>query len=233
MDLLAFDIETGPQSEEKLQEMFREPTLDDFVASCPANWKRETCEGKYPEAKAKAWEKFVADAALSAITGRVVAVGIYICGDGVDEQDSQAIIDCDGDRESEGLEEFWVEVSDALYAGVSIAGWNIYGFDLPFLVRRSWMLDVAVPEGLRKGRYWSEQLIDLMQVWGFHGREYTKLDVAAKALGLKGKVTEAAGTEVCGADFHRLWRENRKAAEEYLNQDVRLCVQIANCMGII
>jgi hypothetical protein len=36
-----------------------------------------------------------------------------------------------------------------------LVGFNINAFDLPFLFRRSWALGIAVPFGLRKGRYWS------------------------------------------------------------------------------
>jgi hypothetical protein len=38
-------------------------------------------------------------------------------------------------------------------------------FDLPFLFRRSWKHRVSVPFGLRRGRYWGDQLIDLRAAW--------------------------------------------------------------------
>jgi hypothetical protein len=68
---------------------------------------------------------------------------------------------------------------------------------------------------------------------GFHGRDLIGLDKLAKAFDLAGKVTEAGGVDVSGAEFARLWRENRQAAEAYLHQDVMLCVRLAERMGAV
>lgn len=226
MTALYFDIETGPLPEEQLRKSFRELSLEEYIESCPSNWKRETAVAKYPEAAKKAWQDYVGKAALSPLTGRVVAIGLM-----TPQQDEPDIIDCDGGCEASGLIDFWQEVEDALDARMALVGFNICGFDLPFLIRRSWLLNVIVPMGLRKGRYWSDPVIDLMDRWGFN-RDMVKLDALAKAFGLEGKVTEGEdGTAVSGADFHRLWRENRPLAELYLRQDVRLCCQLGDAMG--
>jgi hypothetical protein len=93
------------------------------------------------------------------------------------------------------------------------------------------MLGIQPPMGLRRGRYWADSVVDLMELWTF-GSGYVKLDAVAKAFGFAGKVEQVDGVEVSGADFHKLWRERPDVAIEYLRQDVMLCVRIANAMGV-
>ena len=50
-----------------------------------------------------------------------------------------------------------------------MVGFNSNQFDLPFLIRRSWKHNVAVPMGIRRGRYWSDQVLDLRDVWQLAG----------------------------------------------------------------
>lgn len=225
IDYLAFDIETGPLTEPQLRELYREPTLEEFVAGCPSNWKRETCEAKYPDAKAAGWQKFIDRAALDATTGRVVAIGVVLPG----EQPS--IIG--HDSEAEMLDEFWANVADAIRWQMPLIGVNIEHFDLPFLIRRSWINRVPVPAGLKQGRYWSPIVTDLMVVWMQGGRDYVSLDTLCKAFGLPGKVREVDGVAVDGASFHRLWAENRPVAEKYLLGDLAPLAELARRMGVI
>jgi len=239
MGFLAFDIETGPLGDDRLLELCPpavlpvHPGVFDPAAAKVGNLKdpgkirekieaaREACEA----ARVKAFADFKSRAALDATTGRVVAIGFLRD----DQMDAPDIIDCDQDEQA-GLREWWDNVEDALHDRLPLIGFNVCHFDLPFLVRRSWLLGVPVPAGLRKGRYWSDLIVDLMQVWGFHGRDMIGLDRLARAFGIAGKVTQAEGAEVSGAEFARLWRDNRKAAEAYLHQDVWLCARLAERM---
>jgi len=252
---LAFDIETGGLDDEVLRERlpaFEPPpapgVFDPATVKCgniggPTSEKgkakieearraHEDLVKRYAADVAAAQEKHFADfknrAALDATTGRVVAIGFYRA----DLMDSPDIIDCDQD-EAEGLMQWWDMVGDALLDSLPLVGFNVCHFDLPFLVRRSWLLGVPIPTGLRKGRYWSDLIVDLMQVWGFHGRDLIGLDKLAKAFGLDGKVTEAGGVAVSGAAFAEVWRSNRKTAEAYLHQDVMLCVRLAERIGAV
>lgn len=261
MGFLAFDIETGPLGDDRLLELCPpavlpvHPGVFDSTAVKVGNLKdhdkiREKIEAarqahqdavdSYGEAceaaRAKSFADFKDKAALDATTGRVVAIGMAEY-DGV-----SSIIDCDGPgmpalapalAEGDGIAAFWQAIEKCMRDQMPIVGFNILHFDLPFLVRRSWMLGIPVPMGVRKGRYWADSFIDLMQVWGFYGRDMVKLNTVALALGLGGKVTEANGEAVSGADFHRLWRENRLAAEAYLRQDVQLCSSIAMRIGAV
>ena len=224
-DYLAFDIETGPLPEPQLRELYREPTLEKFIASCPSNWKRETAIAKYPEAKAKGWEEFVDRAALDATTGRVVAIGVVLPGE------HASIIG--NDSEAETLDEFWANVADCVRWSMPLIGFNIEHFDLPFLIRRSWINRVTVPAGLKTGRYWLNIIIDLMTVWQQGSRELVSLDTLCKAFGLPGKIKSVDGVPVDGASFARLWAENRPVAEKYLLGDLAPLAELAKRMGVI
>ena len=65
-----------------------------------------------------------------------------------------------------------------------LVGFNIYPFDLPFLFRRSWKHRVEVPFGIRRGRYWADEMVDLRDGWQLGDRQARgSLDSIAKHLG--------------------------------------------------
>jgi hypothetical protein len=254
-EFLVFDFETGPQDDDVLRAM-----LPDFVAPEPpgpfdeslvklGNLKkpeliREKIEKAREEhaasvanyssdvAKARAshWDDFKDKAALSATTGRLVAIGLMYPSPGA------RIIDCDSDREEDGLRQFWQEVDACLKLGVPMIGFNSNYFDLPFAIRRSWILGVPIPAGVRIGRFFNPLFIDLMRVWALDGRDMVSLDTLAKAFGLPAKVKEVevngAMVAVSGATFYQLWRSNRVVAEKYLARDLEIPAKLARLMGV-
>ena len=179
--------------------------------------------------------KFKDKAALDATTGRVVAIGIS-------GPSAPGIIDCDGDREfggeEHGLSLFWSWVAENIQQSRPMIGHNIFSFDLPFLCRRSFILGVPIPVGVRQGRNWSPLFLDTMIAWTF-GKysEYVGLDRLALAFGFPGKVEEVevdgVKVAVSGATFYQLWRTNRKVAETYLMADLRIPGELARRMGIV
>ena len=106
-------------------------------------------------------------------------------------------------------------------------GFNSNAFDLPFLIRRSWKHRVPVPFGIRRGRYWAEQMIDLRDAWQLGDRQARgSLDVVAKHLGVGAK-------NGSGADFAKLWQSDRAKAVEYLRNDVELTARVADALGCV
>lgn len=182
-------------------------------------------ESDVKKAKDEHWQRFVEKAALDATTGRVVAIGT------TNMLGSTVIIDCT--MESVGLMEFWRWVENAIEYSIPMVGFNTYYFDLPFLVRRSWINGVRVPLGVRNGRYWNPLFIDLLEAWQMGSRELVKLDTLAKAFGVKGKVKCVGGVDVSGATFHQLWEQNRPVAEAYLAADLRIPSELAIRMGVV
>ena len=255
-EFLVFDFETGPQEDEALKVM-----LPEFVAPEPpgpfdeslvklgnlkdaakikdkiekAREEHAASVANYDvdvaKARAEHWKKFKDKAALDASTGRLIAIGLML-PDG-----KASIIDCDGDREESGLRDFWKEVEACLQMQVPMIGFNSNFFDVPFAIRRSWILGVPVPTGVRVGRFFNPLFVDLMRVWALDGRDMVSLDTLAKAFGLPAKVkeVEVAGEKVAvsGATFYELWRSNRVVAEKYLARDLEIPAKLARLMGVV
>ena len=226
-----FDIETGPMREDELAMIYHEKTLEEFSTTCDKRWKPDTIAAKYEDYKITAWDTFVEKAALSAVTGRVLLIGIV---------EGDKWLSIFHKTEAENLAIFWARVECWLSDKCLIIDHNSNAFDLPFLVRRSWMLGVHVPRDIRQGRYWHPLFRDTMEWWACGAREFTRLNDIAAAFGV-GQKTEG----VHGRDFHKLWfgtmpteawgtpEEQRQTALEYCEQDVRLTAAIAAKMGMV
>jgi DNA polymerase elongation subunit (family B) len=221
--VIVFDIETGPLSEAELKALFKEKTFEEFSASCDGRWKEDTKRQKYEEYKVSAWQEFVEKAALSATTGKVLAIGWKTAaGDEFIADPSETVM----------LTEFWDRYRYCCQRQDRLVGHNIHGFDLPFLVRRSWILGIDVPaDVIRDGRYWSKVFIDTMAVWAFGQKGvYIGLDALARLFGV-GQKPEG----VSGGDFAKLWfgsAEDRARALEYLRNDLALTAAVARKLGI-
>lgn len=206
---LLFDIETGPLPMEQLERVCPE-----FKA--PANYRDEE---KIRANIAEQAVKWLDEAALRAETCQVLAIGFVF-------EQGMALADNSGGTEAGMLAGAWSTISQNLHVGNEIVGFNIFGFDLPILIRRSHILGVHVPPIIRtrwKGRtYWHENMRDLMEEWTCGNREQRiSLDTMAKALGVGAK-------NGSGKDFAALWASDRTKAIEYLRNDLellRLCAE--------
>jgi len=205
----AFDIETGPLPEEEIR-----PFMPVFEA--PSNYKDEAKIAEYVKAKEQEW---IGRAALSALTGRVLVVGV------LDTDGQMTLIHVSGDEKAL-LKDTWDLWLDYTKADKWI-GHNCFGFDLPFMVRRSRILGVNVPSQVRKGRWWHERFVDTMEEWQMGNRE-DRISLANLARALR--AGEKSGN---GADFYKLWTEDRKQAVAYLRNDLELTMRCAERMGIV
>lgn len=206
------DIETGPLPADMLKKLEPEfkpdPRLKDFAK----------IEASIEE-KRRAW---LEGAALSAVTGRVLCVGILEGG--------QPVFIADAD-ESKLLANWWTWYAKALAdrkdQTLAIIGHNLKAFDIPFLVRRSWILGVK-PGPVMDGRYLAGHFIDTMEAWQLgdrHCGEPCGLGAVARALGVGDKTGS-------GADFAKLWASDRPKALEYLCNDLKLTAAVAERLGI-
>jgi hypothetical protein len=166
-------------------------------------------------------QKWLDDAALSAITGTLLCIGISESGNsGVIHGTEEAI-----------LREFWDHCSSMKEesAGACIfVGYNSHSFDLPWLIRKSWLLGVPVPSWIRRGRYFSDLWTDLREVWQCGDRQESTggLSGLARAFGLGDKLGS-------GKHFGKLWAEDREAAIAYVMKDIQITEQLALRMGVI
>lgn len=163
-------------------------------------------------------------AALSPLTGRVLAIGYYY----TDGEGSPVDVIGNGIlTERDVIAAFW-DVVEAAPEHTRIIGHNILNFDLPFLIQRSWILGVEVPRGVMNGRFFAPKFVDTMQIWacGKAGSAgMTKLDTLAKAFGVGAK-------NGSGAMFAELLEKDRAAAIEYLRNDVAMTYEVARRMGV-
>lgn len=194
-----FDIETGPLNKEHILSTI--PAFDPADVKVGNTKDPDKIAAKIEKAEQDYYSKAIDRAALSPVTGRVLAIGIK----------SNCVTSLlDFDDEAELLDSFWHLFNSA---SDQFAGFNIFNFDLPFLVKRSWLHKVPV-HGIRQGRYWHGRFMDLRELWQLGDRQcHGSLDAICKFFGVPGK----SGN---GADFHKLFTSDRKAAMEYLKDDL-------------
>ena len=215
MSTFIFDIETGPLSTEQVESVM--PAFD------PAEIKTGNLKDpakvaeKIEQARSAHRQSFIDRAALDPMTGRVLAIGVV---------DQDGSVDVLSGSEPDLLYGFWdvIRCSGGIHR---LIGFSVLSFDLPFLIRRSWRHGIPVPVGLRDGRYWSKDIIDLRDVWQLGDRQaHGSLNAICKFLGLGEKLGD-------GKDFAGLWETDREQAINYLKQDLNLTRKLAQRMGLI
>ncbi len=208
MHSIIYDIETGPRPLTNI-----EPLCPEFDA--PGNYKDPVKIAAYRDEKKKEW---LDRAALSAVTGRVLAIGYLV--------DGNYYTFASGD-EAEDIAAYWDLITDHGAITSRIIGFNSNGFDLPFLVRRSWKLGVRIPPTLFRGRYPNDCFVDLMDIWKCGNRDQSiSLDDLAKYLGVGAK-------NGSGKEFAELWETDRATALAYLENDLRLTEKCAERLGVL
>jgi hypothetical protein len=198
-----WDVESGPQSDEQLAKVKPEFKANRTLKD-PDKIKADLA------AKEQAWKD---DAALDAKYGQVLCIGL---------------LDDDGVRfltgpEPDILKAFW----DVFEEGNRMVGFNIKGWDLPFICQRSWILGVPVPKDLWEGRWWNGRFVDVLERWCcFSNRfEGNSLAAVAKATGVGEKTGD-------GKEFGKLFSDNQQAALDYCGIDLELTAKIAAKLGI-
>lgn len=247
--MIVFDIETGPLPDEALAAVvdpFEPPPHPGKFDPESVKYgnlkdeekrlqKLETARRAHAEevarhqmtieqAKVQWWDGVRGKAALSPLTGRVLAIGYY------STDTDELILDVDPENEPHMVRRFWMQFDKCQTSSRTMVGHNIAGFDIPFLMRRSWINGVDIPDGVfERGRYLNSRVFhDTMTLWACGGRDFVKLDKVSKAFGFEGK-TEG----VDGGMFADLLISNREKAEEYLKTDLIQTTKVAERMGLL
>lgn len=252
--MISFDIETQPRPDEELIELL--PPLDesdfevgDFDESAVKvgnmkdpkkiaekiekaredhRKKKESAGQRLEDAKEKQFAEFRGRAGLDAALSQVLAIGFY--GKGF------RCLSTDSLGEAEVLNRFWRHSAKAANQGRPMVGVNILEFDIPYLIRRSWIQGVEIPHQLvwdldTKWPKFSDIFVDLGKRWlaGVHpSRAKWGFATLAAAFGTDGKPSDG----VTGANFHEMWRTDRDAALAYLESDVKQPLVWAKAMGL-
>ncbi|MBA4150303.1 MAG: ribonuclease H-like domain-containing protein [Verrucomicrobia bacterium] len=216
MKTIFFDIETGALPESELGTLL--PPFDPAEVKTGNIKDPEKIAAKIAEAELNHKRDFTGKAALDPLTGRVVAIGLI-------DADTGEFRVIGHDDEAQTLREFWDACRGEMGRINQMIGFNTFQFDLPFLIRRSWKHRVAIPFGIRRGRYWANELIDLREGWQLGDRMVRgSLDAIAKHLGVGAKNGE-------GKEFAALWQSDRAKAMEYLRNDLELTAKVAEVLG--
>ena len=247
--MIIFDIETGPLEEEivlsrvkpfeppappepfdpsdvKLGNMKDQAKIDAKIEAERKRREKEIADhDREVERARQEWrDKAMADAPLSAVTGRLLAIGYYATESG------KTVLDIDDD-EAAMLGRFWHKYHECRIQGRKMVGHNIFLFDVPFLIRRSWMLGVAMPDGLVDRRNYLDDrtFADTRRIWQLGDRQArSSLDLVSRSLGLDGKLED-----VDGSQFAELLSTDRETAEKYLRRDVEISTAVAQRLGLI
>lgn len=218
MQTIFYDIETGALPETELAALV--PPFDPAEVKTGNLKDPDKIAAKLAEAEVNHRRDFFEKAALDPLTGRVVAVGLRY-------PDSGEFAVIGHDDEAATLREFWEAARGEMGRINRMVGFNTHLFDLPFLIRRSWKHRVPVPFGIRRGRYWSEEMVDLRDGWQLGDRMARgSLDVIAKHLGVGAKNGD-------GKTFAEMWSRDRTQAVAYLRNDVQLTAKVAEVLGAV
>lgn len=247
-----FDIETGPEPDDVLEKFFEfdetkvkghvhpDAKLDKSAirygnsgpekrAEKLASEERKFNTSKVESgpltalARYKAWLEFVDKAALSPVTGRVLAIGY---GQGEDE----IVLDYVSDDRSESqlLTWFWEVYRFTQVKRIPLIGFNSHAFDVPFLFRRSRKHGVEIPSGVLIHGKLTVPFRDILHAWQCgQYREYVKLNTLAKFF----QVVEKTGD---GAMFAKLFfgtPEEHASALAYLANDIDITMAVAKRLG--
>ena len=250
MSFCVFDIETGPQPIEVLR-----ATAKPFKASPhPGNFdpskvkfgttkdaeKRQAKIAEAAEKHAAAveayaeqciadeqayWTSILEGAALSALTGQVLAIG-YKSKEKLRMDVQSATVD-----ERKIINEFWKIYAAYSHAGNRMIGFNIEDFDIPFLVQRSILIDIMVPVSLFKQyRYLDGTFIDLRKIWcAGQWKGQGSLDAICRAAGIGAKPDG-----IDGGQFYELLANpaTRDHAIDYLKNDLEMTFALSERMSL-
>jgi len=208
---VVFDVETGALPDSEIERIA--PAFDPDSIKV-GNLGLEKSMQKLSVAKENHLTNLKRSAALHAEYSKVLAIGW---------SSPEVTVLLMGKPEKEMISAFWDATDEDYHAKVNWVGFNVFAFDLPYLIRRSIINGIRVPLGLlpKNNRYWPDHFIDLMQVWQSGDyREMISLDRFSKALGHAGKTGS-------GARFAKTLAEDEAKAAAYLENDLLLTRKVA------
>lgn len=116
--------------------------------------------------------------------------------------------------------------------GMTLCGYNIKGFDIPWLFKKMTQYEIDVPMCLNTfgKKPWEINVLDLMEVWKSSGFEFSNMDEVAYVLG----IPSPKKGEVNGSQLHSFYWENINNPEKlkeiaiYCEKDIVTTVEISN-----
>lgn len=197
-DYLYVDIETLPDMSNDAIEKAKEGL------SAPSNYKDQDKIDAYIDAKA---QEAVSKTSFDGLSGHICTISWAI-----NDQAPISVHVSELSQEADKLGEFFTSLPQ--YKSLTWVGHNIVEFDIPFLLKRSFVLNVKLPSISaypRNPKPWDKKVFDTMNVFG-----RVSLDKAERAIGLEGK------SGLSGKDVYPNWcMGNHDLIEQYCRDDVR------------
>ena len=256
--MTGIDLETWPLPESEMQQFFPEPTpyedpgefdestvklgnltdpvkIKAKIGRAAMDWEVAREQGKelhnemYLEACQKVREKACLDPRMSRIFGFVIKTGdtggiVHLKPNPTQEEEEQLI------------EMLWARIMSSS----QIVGWNILGFDLPYLISRTLLSELECPADITSiprfsgqkmtGKGLQVQVFDLQAEFAkiqVNGRQFHSMESAARFFGIPGKhdLNDLLPWEAC--------KEDEETARVYTKQDGDLLWQLGQKMQII
>lgn len=165
---------------------------------------------------------YIDNAALVPEYGKVVVIAFAYFEEGKLKLSSKAIEEDDEKVLMEWISRLFAKVDDL---GFTVAGHNIKGFDVPFLVKKMTMYGFRVPRCLTTlgKKPWEVKMMDTMDMWKSTSWENSFLDEVTWALGIPSPKDEMYGGQV-GYEY---WEKgNIEGIGKYCRKDVKVLVDV-------
>lgn len=223
---LFFDIETVSNPDSCA--LMPEP-----VIAAPGNYKDPDKIKEYIDRETISRKTEMLDrAALDPDYGKILSIGMSV-GDSItvlvnrdiyprpEDPDGEWDLPIDAMSEESLLRMFWTAFSGCEGRCV---GYNILGFDLPYLMRRSMALGVVPPVVPNLAKYRTEPVTDLMQIlYGWGSEKYKGLKQVARLYGILNECPDVDGSKVKDLDPDTL--------RAYQRSDVSMVARLYNLMN--
>jgi predicted PolB exonuclease-like 3'-5' exonuclease len=131
-----------------------------------------------------------------------------------------------GDDEAIFLQEF-MGTAQAIFnknANIQFTGHNIKNFDFPFLIKRSIINGVKIPQQLhlQNKKPWENCLLDTYEIWKFAGWNSASLDLICDSLNIPSPKAIMKGSETTD----EYWNGNLEKIKEYCEADVKSTMNV-------
>jgi len=196
--------------------------LEPVVA--PSNYKDEAKIASYVVEKRA---ERLNSAALDCDLCQIVAVGMQLEGR---DSEPRVLLCRDAASERYALDAFWTEMAIPGNRTRPIVGFNVLGFDLPVIARRSQYLGLWPNRNLVIDRYRSASVVDIYQRLSFNNLiKAHSLRFYGKRFGLEIEAPELSGADVAAYVEAGDW----KAVERHCASDVALTYTLASRLRLI
>lgn len=221
-----FDIETIPSQMGWVKEYYEEKTEPPKKLK-----KEESIENWILNEKDQAVEDAISKAGFSGATNHIVCISWCITDDKdnviTSPEYKSSFVTENLEPERLAIQSFFDDIKVLNYP--TFAGHNIIGFDLRVIKQRAMVLGVKIPRTFPiDPKPWDKSVYDTMLKWDSSYGNMAKMDLVAKAFGIKGK------GDIDGSMVYPMWLEGKhKEIKEYCEDDVRMGRELYCAMNFI